>query len=139
MSRRRRRRRRSPRWYSVRVTRTRGSGASRTTSYRTGGISITGVSPKGRVVSSPRLTVRATVRDQSGSLSKSDVRLYFDGVEKSRFHYDQASGDLRYYVGRAISPGTHEVELEAQTASSENHGQLGASARKRWTFTVVRR
>ena len=45
--RRRRRNRRSPRWSSVRVTRTKGSGASQTTSYRTGGISITGLESYG--------------------------------------------------------------------------------------------
>ena len=137
--RRRRNRRRSSRGSSVRVTRTKGSGASQTTSYRTGGISITGVSPTGRVASSPRLTVRATVRDQGGSLSKRGIRLYFDGSEKTRFHYVQASGQLSYYVGRALSPGTHEVRIEVEAASSDNQGQLSGTARKRWTFTVVRR
>jgi hypothetical protein len=136
--RRRRNRRRSSRGSSVRVTRTKGSGASQTRRYRTSGISITGLSPTGRVAGS-RLTVRATVWDQGGSLSKRDIRLYFDGSEKSRFHYDQASGNLTYYVGRAPSPGTHEVMIEAVSASSDDQGQLSATARKRWTFTVVRR
>jgi hypothetical protein len=77
------------------------------------------------------------VRDQGGALSKRDIRLYFDGSEKSRFHFDQASGNLSYYVGRALSPGTHEVRIEAE--SSDDQGQLSGSARKRWTFTVVRR
>jgi hypothetical protein len=136
--RRRRRNRRSSRGSSVRVTRTKGSGASQTTTYRTGGISITGLGPTGRVASS-RPTVRATVRDQGGSLSKRGIRLYFDGFEKTRFHYDQASGQLSYYVGRALSPGTHEVRIEVEAASSDNQGQLSGTARKRWTFTVVRR
>jgi hypothetical protein len=136
--RRRSRNRRRPRGSSVRVTRTKGSGASQTTSYRTGGISITGVGPTGRVAS-PRLTVRATVWDRGGSLSKQDIRLYLDGSEKSRFHYDQASGRVTYYVGRALSPGNHEVRIEAEAASSDNQGQLSGTARKRWTFTVVRR
>jgi hypothetical protein len=136
--RRRRRNRRSSRGSSVRVTRTKGSGASQTTTYRTGGISITGLGPTGRVASS-RPTVRATVRDQGGSLSKRGIRLYFDGSEKTRFHYDQASGQLSYYVGRALSPGTHEVRIEVEAASSDNQGQLSGTARKRWTFTVVRR
>ena len=138
MPRRRRRNRRSSRGSSVRVTRTKGSGASQTTTYRTGGISITGLGPTGRVASS-RPTVRATVRDQGGSLSKRGIRLYFDGSEKTRFHYDQASGQLSYYVGRALSPGTHEVRIEVEAASSDNQGQLSGTARKRWTFTVVRR
>jgi hypothetical protein len=72
-------------------------------------------------------------------LSKRDIRLYLDGSEKSRFHYDQASGHLIYYVGRSLSPGTHEVRIEAETASSDNQGQFSGTARKRWTFTVVRR
>ena len=138
MPRRRRRNRRSSRGSSVRVTRTKGSSASQTTTYRTGGISITGLGPTGRVASS-RPTVRATVRDQGGSLSKRGIRLYFDGSEKTRFHYDQASGQLSYYVGRALSPGTHEVRIEVEAASSDNQGQLSGTARKRWTFTVVRR
>jgi hypothetical protein len=136
--RRRRNRRRSSRGSSVRVTRTKGSGASKTTSYRTGGISITGVGPTGRVAGR-RLTVRATVWAHGGGLSKNDIRLYLDGSEKSRFHYDQASGQLSYYVGRALSPGTHEVRIEVEAASSDNQGQLSGTARKRWTFTVVRR
>jgi hypothetical protein len=136
--RRRRNRRRSSRGSSVRVTRTKGSGASKTTSYRTGGISITGVGPTGRVAGR-RLTVRATVWAHGGGLSKNDIRLYLDGSEKSRFHYDQAIGQLSYYVGRALSPGTHEVRIEVEAASSDNQGQLSGTARKRWTFTVVRR
>jgi hypothetical protein len=136
--RRRRNRRRSSRGSSVRVTRTKGSGASKTTSYRTGGISITGLGPTGRV-SGRRLTVRATVWDQGGSLSKGDIRLYLDGSEKSRFHYDQASGQLSYYVGRALSPGVHEVRIEAEAAGSDDRGHHSGTASKRWTFTVVHR
>jgi hypothetical protein len=136
--RRRRRKRRNPRWSSVRVTRTKGSGASQTTSYRTGGISITGVGPTGRIASS-RPTVWATVRDPGTSLSKKNIRLYLDGSEKTRFHYDQASGNLRHYVGRALSPGTHEVRIEAESESSDSQGRLSGSASKRWAFTVARR
>jgi hypothetical protein len=138
LSRRRRRRRRGPRWSSVRVTRTRGSGTSQTSSYRTGGISITGMGPTGRIASS-RPTIRATVRDPGTSLSKKNIRLYFDGSEKTRFHYDQASGYLSHYVGRALSPGTHEVRIEAESESSDSHGRLSGTASKRWTFTVARR
>jgi hypothetical protein len=136
--RRRRNRRRSSRGTSIRVTRTRGSGSSQTTSYRTGGVSITGLGPTGSVAST-RLTIRATVWDQGGSLSKGDIRLYLDGSEKSRFHYDQASGRMTYYVGRALSPGIHEVRIEAEAAGSDEVGQHSGTASKRWTFTVVRR
>jgi hypothetical protein len=136
--RRRRRKRRSSRGTSVRATRTKGSGASQTTSYRTGGLSITGVGPTGRVAGRG-LTVRANVWDQGGNLSKRDIRLYLDGSEKSRFHFDQASGRLTYYVGRALSPGIHEVRIEAEAAGSDDLGHHSGTASKRWTFTVVRR
>jgi hypothetical protein len=138
LSRRRRRKRRSPRSSSVRVTRTRGSGASQTSSYRTGGISITGVGPTGRVAG-PRLTIWATVRDPGSGLSKKNIRLYLDGSEKTRFHYNEASGYLSHYVGRALSPGTHEVRIEAESGSSDDRVQLSGTASKRWTFTVARR
>lgn len=134
--RRRRNRRRSSRITSARVTRTRGG---KTTSYRTSGVSITGMSPTGSVVRNPNLTIRATVRDYGGGLSREGVRLYLDGSEKSRIRYDQASGNLSYYVGRTLSPGTHEVRIEADAESSDRQGRSSGSARKRWTFTVVRR
>ena len=138
MPRRRRRNRPGPRGSSVRVTRTKGSGPGQTTNYSTGGLSITGLGPTGRVASS-RPTIRATVRDQGSSLSKRDIKLYLDGSEKSRFHYDQSSGRLSYYVGNALSPGTHEVKIEAESRSSQSQAQLSGTARKRWTFTVARR
>jgi hypothetical protein len=96
------------------------------------------VGPTGRIAGS-RPTVRATVRDQGTSLSKRDIRLYLDGSEKSRFHYDQSSGQLSYYVGNALSPGTHEVKIEAESGSSEGQAQFSGTARKRWTFTVAHR
>jgi hypothetical protein len=134
---RRRNRPRSSRGTSVRVTTTRGSGSNKTTSYRTGGLSITGVGPTGRVARSPNLTIRAVVRDYGGGLSRNGIRLYLDGSEKSRVHYDQATGSVTYYVGRALSPGTHEVRIEAESNSSDKQGSSGGSATKRWTFTVV--
>jgi len=138
VSRRRRRNRRGPRGSSVRVTRTKGSGPGKTTSSSTGGISITGMGPIGRIASS-RPTIRATVRDQGSSLSKRDIRLYLNGSEKSRFHYDQSSGQLSYYVGNALPPGTHEVKIEAESGFSADQAQFSGTARKRWTFTVARR
>lgn len=96
------------------------------------------MSPTGRIAGS-RPTIRATVRDQGTSLSKRDIRLYLNGSEKSRFHYDPSSGQLSYYVGNALPPGTHEVKIEAESRSSQNQAQIGGTSRKRWTFTVARR
>ena len=127
MPRRRRRNRRGPRGSSVRVTRTKGSGANQTTSHNAGGLSITGLGPTGRVAG-PRPTIRATVRDQGTSLSKRDIRLYLDGSEKSGFRYDPSSGQLSYYVGNALSPGTHEVKIEAESGSSEGQAQLSGTS-----------
>ena len=135
--RRKRNSRNNPRRSSVRVTRTRGSGANKTTGYRTGGLSITGVSPTGRVATS-RPTIRATVRDAGTSLSKKDIKLYLDGSEKTRFHYDGASGRLSYYVGNALPPGVHRVEIEAGAESGDDRVRFGGTARKKWTFTVAR-
>ena len=141
MARRRRKNGRSPRRRSsvrvVTVTRTKGSGASQTTSYRTAGLSITGVGPTGRIAGS-RPTIRATVRDEGTNLSKRDIRLYLDGSEKIRFHYDRVSGRLSYNVRGALSPGTHRVEVEAGAEFGDNRGQSNSTARKGWTFTVAR-
>jgi len=141
VARRRRKNGRSPRRSSVRVvtvTRTKGSGASQTTSYRAAGLSITGVGPTGRIASS-RPTIRATVRDEGTNLSKRDIRLYLDGSEKIRFHYDRASGRLSYRVRGALAPGTHRVEIEAEAESGDSQGRSNSTARKGWTFTVARR
>lgn len=132
---RRRRNSRNPRWSTVRVTRTKGS--NKTTSYRVSGLSITGVGPTGRVADR-RPTVRATVIDQGTRLTKGDIRLYVDGSEKSRFHYDPASGRLSYYVGNALAPGVHRVEILAESESGDERGRTGGTARKSWTFTVAR-
>lgn len=94
--------------------------------------------PTGRIAGS-RPTIRATVRDQGTSLSKRDIKLYLNGSEKSRFHYDPSSGQLSYYVGNALPPGTHEVRIEAESGSSGDQAQLSGTARKTWTFTVARR
>jgi hypothetical protein len=134
---RRRKRGRNSRSTSVRVTRTKGSGSNKTTSYRTGGVSITGMSPTGRIAGK-RPTIRATVRDAGGGLSKNGIRFYLNGSEKTRFHFDPASGRLTYYVGNALPPGTHRVEIEAESDSGDDKGSTSGTARKRWTFTVAR-
>ncbi|CAA9382750.1 MAG: hypothetical protein AVDCRST_MAG03-62 [uncultured Rubrobacteraceae bacterium] len=94
--------------------------------------------PTGRITSS-RPTIRATVIDRGAGLSKRDIKLYLDGSEKSRFHYNEASGQLSHYVGHALSAGTHEVRIEAESESSGDKTRFGGTASKRWTFTVVRR
>jgi hypothetical protein len=134
--RRRNRPRRGPRGTSVRVTTTRNG---KTTSYRTGGISITGVSPTGRVAADPNLTIRAIVTDYGGGLTRNGIRFYLDGSQKSRFHYDPSSGRLGYFVGRSLRPGPHEVRIEADAGSSDRQGQTSSASTKRWTFMVVRR
>lgn len=96
------------------------------------------MNPTGRIAGS-RPTIRVTVRDQGTTLSKREIKLYLDGSEKSRFHYDQSSGQLSYYVGNALSPGTHEVRIEAEAESSGDQAQLSGKSSKRWTFTVARR
>ena len=140
MARRRRKNSRGSRRSSVRVvkvTSTKGSGSSQTTSYRTAGLSITGVGPTGRIASS-RPTIQATVRDEGTNLSKRDIRLYLNGAEKTRFRYDRASGRLSYRVGGALSPGTHRVEIEAEGESGDSQGRSNSTARKGWTFKVAR-
>ena len=132
--RRRNRPRRGPRGTSVRVTTTRNG---KTTSYRTGGISITGVSPTGRVAADPNLTIRAIVTDYGGGLTRNGIRLYLDGSEKSRFRYDPSSGRLGYFVGRSLRPGPHEVRIEVDARSSDRQGQTSGASRKRWTIMVV--
>jgi len=79
------------------------------------------------------------VRDYGGGVSRNGIRLYLDGSEKSRVHYDPATGSLTHYVGRALSPGSHEVRIEAESEASDKQGSSGGSATKRWTFTVVGR
>jgi hypothetical protein len=96
-----------------------------------GAITITSVSPSGNV-SNPVPTVRATVKAEGGNLSKSDIRLYLDGVEQRRFYYGRATGNLSYRPTGMLSAGTHTVEIGAT-------GDQGRStARKSWTFTVSR-
>ncbi len=94
--------------------------------------------PTGRIASS-RPTIRATVRDQGAALSKRDIKFYLDGSEKTRFHYDQSSGQLVHRVGGALSPGTHEVRIEAESESSGDKTRFSGTATRRWTFTVARR
>ena len=107
--------------------RRRGRGGSRRT------IIITSVGPTGQVSgSSP--TIRAYVEDRYGyPLSEDDIDVYLDG-QPMRFDYGESSGRLTCPTG-SLSSGTHAVEIEAIIET--NYGSR--TARKRWTFTVVRR
>lgn len=96
-----------------------------------GAITITSESPSGNV-SNPVPTVRATVKAEGSNLSKSDVRLYLDGVEQRRFYYGRGTGNLSYRPTGMLSDGTHTVEIVA------TGDQGSTTARKSWTFTVVR-
>jgi hypothetical protein len=96
-----------------------------------GAITIASVSPSGNV-SNPVPTVRATVKAERGTLSKSDVRLFLDGAEQGRFYYGRASGSLSYRPTGMLSAGTHTVEIVA-TAD-----QGRSTAKKSWIFTVAR-
>jgi hypothetical protein len=58
-----------------------------------GATSISSMSPSGNV-SNPAPTVRATLKAERSNLSKSDVRLYLDGVEQRRFYYSRGTGNL---------------------------------------------
>jgi hypothetical protein len=109
-----------------------GSGTKRGGSRRGSGgaISISSVSPSGNV-SNPVPTVRATVKDEGSNLSKSDVRLYLDGVEQRRFYYGRGTGNLSYRPTGMLSDGTHTVEIAATGGQGRN------TARKSWTFTVT--
>ena len=109
-----------------------GSGSKRST--RRGGsggaITITSVSPGGNV-SNPVPTVRATVKAEGSSLSKSDIRLYLDGAEQRRFYYGRCTGNLSYRPTGMLPAGTHTVEIVA------TGDQVRNTARKIWTFTVA--
>jgi hypothetical protein len=103
--------------------RSRGRGSPR------GAITITSASPSGNVTN-PVPTVRATVKAEGNHLSKSDIRLYLDGVEQRRFYYGRGTGNLSFRPTGMLSAGTHTVEIVAT-------GDQGRStARKSWTFTV---
>ena len=58
--------------------------------------------------------------------------MYLDGVEQRRFYHGRGTGNLSYRPTSLLSDGTHTVEVVAM-------GDQGRStARKSWTFTVVR-
>ena len=109
-----------------------GSDAKRGGSRSSGGaITIASVSPSGNV-RNPVPALRATIKAEGGNLSKSDIKLYLDGVEQRRFYHGRGTGNLSYRPTSLLSDGTHTVEVVAM-------GDQGCStARKSWTFTVVR-
>jgi hypothetical protein len=89
---------------------------------------IDSVSPTGTIIStSPR--VHAVVTDNENSLSKSDIFVSLDGQQIRGFRYQRSTGKLSF-TARALSSGTHTVEIEASA------GEGSKTARKTWTFAV---
>ena len=110
-----------------------GSAAKRSKGRRGSGnaITIASVSPSGNV-GNPVPTIRAKVEAEGMNPPKSEVRMYFDGVEQRRFYYGRATGNLSYRPTGMLSAGTHTVEIVA----SGDQGRT--TAKKSWTFTVSR-
>jgi Bacterial Ig domain len=114
-------------------SRTRKAGAAKAMAGSGGTLTVTSVSPTGRV-SGSMPTIQATVQDDEGiNPPKTDVRLYLDGAEQKRFRYGRATGSLSYRPrAGTLSPGTHTVEIEASADGGRR------TAKKSWTFTVSR-
>ena len=103
-----------------------GSGASRGGSRR--GVTITSTGPTGTIRSS-NPTVRATVQHSESTLRRSDIHVYLDGEEVTRYNYQRTTGRLSFRA-RGLSEDAHTVEIEASA------GEGTKTARKSWTFSV---
>ena len=57
-------------------------------------------------------TIRARITDAQTNLHKSDIQLYLDGSQKTKFQYD-ASTDRLSYTSNKLSKGTHTVKIVA--------------------------
>jgi hypothetical protein len=109
------------------ITRRTGSGGERGAGSGSAP-TISSVSSSGNITGRSS-TIQAVVQGKGAGLSKSDIRLYLDEAEQTRFNYRRVSGRLSCSTG-ILSPGTHTVEIVA-TAD-----QGRSTARKSWTFTV---
>ena len=93
------------------VGNTDGSAAKRTWTVDTNGPRIYKISPRfGTRDRTP--TVRATVRDAQANLSKSDIKLYFDGRRKEDFSYNRRTDRLSYTTGK-LAKKRHTVKIVA--------------------------
>jgi hypothetical protein len=75
-------------------------------------------------------TIIATVRDEPAGLTKNDIRLYLDGVERGASTYDAGTDRLSYTSGK-LSYARHTVKIVARDAA-------GNVAIQTWRFQVVR-
>ncbi|MDP9478719.1 MAG: S8 family serine peptidase [Actinomycetota bacterium] len=74
--------------------------------------------------------VGATVRDDRTDLAKSDIRLYLDGKQRTKFSYNRDTDRLGYTAPK-LSYAKHTVRIVARDAA-------GNTAAKTWSFKVVR-
>lgn len=91
-------------------------------------VTITSVGPTGTILSSSP-TVRAMVKDNESTLTKSDIHVYLDGEEIRGFQYQRSTGRLSFST-RGLSSDAHTVEIEASAADQNK------TARKSWSFAV---
>jgi hypothetical protein len=76
--------------------------------------------------------IRARVWDSQTELTKSNIRLFFDGRERVGFTYDQVRDILRYEVKRGLSFGRHNVKISVRDGG-------GNQTIKLWSFRVIQR
>lgn len=92
---------------------------------------ITSVRPKPRSSTRDRTPkIGATVSDDRTELSKSDIRLYLDGKQRTRFSYNRDTDRLSYTTPR-LSYAKHTVKIVAKDAA-------GNIVAKKWSFKVAR-
>ncbi len=77
-------------------------------------------------------TIRATVKDNTTDLRKTDIKLFVDGNRKSRFSYDRQRNRLSYTTTKRLANKRHKVKVVARDAA-------GNIKIRRWAFWVVKR
>jgi hypothetical protein len=75
--------------------------------------------------------LRVTVGDDQTELTADQIQLFFDGVQRTEFTYDQATDELTYKTGM-LSLHRHSVTVVV------NNGQDPEETRS-WAFRVIRR
>jgi glucose/arabinose dehydrogenase len=75
-------------------------------------------------------TVRAAVYEEQGILTKSDIRFYLDGRQRSTFSYDPTTNRLSYAQPSRLATRKHTVKVVA----SDDAGNVSA---RRWGFEVL--
>ncbi len=87
--------------------------------------------PKSRKIRDRTPRITASVRDSQTDMSKSNIRLYVDGRNVSRFSYNRSTNLLTYTPSRKLEYRWHTVKVVAR-----DPGNLSGSGFKR--FKVVR-